>query len=177
MRFTPQVLGAVAAILVTGVASGAILGDVPPMTRVSQQDLLPEARTIAIDYRQDRNLPDHYPLVTPRGRFEVHELADRGLYSQARYASYRYAAYDDYTEHDYEVELAHAELEAAYESEPEVRPAARVAVTAEAGEMVELPPATIPESPPQYRSADAAYAAASGTPRIIDVREELPARY
>lgn len=188
MRFTPRVLGAVAAILVTGIASGAIIGDVPPMTRLAQQDLLPEANTIAIDYRQDRDLPDHYPLVTPQGRFEVYELADRGLYSQARYAPYPYDEYDEYDEYEYDeygehdAELAYAELEAAYAAEPDEEPGAQFAMAARAGEMIGIPPAPVPERrpgppPPEYNSADAAPAVASVTPRVIDVRKELPARY
>ena len=93
-----------------------MIGKVPPIQPMGIETVLPQANIVAIDYRQDRALPDHYPLVTPQGRFEVHELADRGLYSQARYAPYPYD--------DYEAELARAELEAAYEAETEPRAAA-----------------------------------------------------
>jgi hypothetical protein len=116
MNLSPGILGVSAAVLIAGVAGGAMFGAVPPMQQRGIHELLPEARTVAIAYRPQGELPDHYPLITRAGRYEVEELGERGLYSQRRY-NYR-AVYADYYPQDvyvddgrsYEAELADAEL-------------------------------------------------------------------
>lgn len=87
MQVSPRLLGAGAAVLLAGVASGAVIGKVPPMRYLAQDDLLPQAEAGALAWTPPSALPDHYPIVTPEGRFEVYQLADRGLYRQARYAA------------------------------------------------------------------------------------------
>jgi hypothetical protein len=155
MELSPRVLGVGAAVLVAGILGGAALGTVPPMQQRGVQDMLPEARPVAADHRAQGDLPDHYPLVTRAGRFEVHELGERGLYSQARYA-YR-DAYAYYSEGDWD--QAGYEADFAAEQEPTV-----VAATE--------PPADDPTAPLE----PAGPAVAEVTPRIIDVAAQLAAR-
>lgn len=165
MELSPRVLGVSAAVLVAGILGGAALGTVPPMQQRGVLDSLPEARTLAFDHRAQGDLPDHYPLITRTGRFEVHELGERGLYSQARYA-YRnvYAYYpeeegvEDGYQSDYAVGLEPAALASA---EPETWRAAPVEP------MADDPTAPLEPVGP---------AVAEVTPRIIDVAAELAAR-
>lgn len=124
MQVSPGILGVSAAVLVAGVAAGAALGTVPPMQQRGFTEWLPEQPVVAQELRPTGDFPDHYPLVTRAGRFEVHELGERGLYSQARYgyrtfdATYYAAAYD---EPDHDPAWARSEPEPAVE--PAVAPA------------------------------------------------------
>ena len=165
MQFSPRVLGVSAAVLVAGVAAGAALGSVPPMQQRGVHELLPQANTVALDYPETTELPDHYPLVTRTGRFEVHELGERGLYSQARY---------HYLDAYYPVE----EYDAGYGEEfaGQAEPAVVAAVAAA--------PATSEAQPLEPTSSDAdaplapvGPAVAEVTPRIVDVAAELAGRY
>ncbi len=80
MKFTPQILGAVAVVAIAGALAGGAIGESPVLLR-GQTDSLPEAPIMsAADdaMRSDRRPPDHYPLETPNGTVEVAELALHG---------------------------------------------------------------------------------------------------
>ena len=80
MKFTPQVLGAVAVVAIAGAVSGATIGDSPVLTR-GHSDTLPEAQLVTASndaLRTSQRPPDHYPLETPEGTIEVGELALHG---------------------------------------------------------------------------------------------------
>jgi hypothetical protein len=97
MQLSPRLLGAAAAVLLAGVSGGAVLGKVPQMQQRGVQEMLPQASVVHFESPQQASLPDHYPIVTPQGRFEVHELRDRGLYRQARYVDpYQGTGWDVY---------------------------------------------------------------------------------
>jgi hypothetical protein len=165
MDLSPRVLGVSALVLLAGILGGAALGTVPPIQQRGVTEWLPEARTLAFDHRAHGDLPDHYPLVTRAGTFEVHELGERGLYSQARY-SYRdaYASYypeDEWAEDGYEGDYA-------AEMQPAVAIAAEPAAGAASWER-EADEATAPLEP-------VGPAVAEVTPRIVDVAAELAAR-
>lgn len=173
MRVTPRTLGGMAAILVAGVASGAVIGKVPPMKRLAPDYLLPQAASAEPAWSSQVALPDHYPIVTPEGRFEVYELSSRGLYRAARYAP---SGFDDA---DYAAALAYDEtLPAAIDgADIEIgdSPAAvvpgemAVAPAADLAPRFDPPPADDPATNP-------AAAVAPPTARVIDVTAELAAR-
>ncbi|HEY6817670.1 MAG TPA: hypothetical protein VI168_19205 [Croceibacterium sp.] len=147
MQLSPGILGAGAAVLVAGIAAGDALGTVPPMQPRGVAELLPQARTVAFAGRFEGDLPDHYPLITRSGRYEVHELGERGLYSQARFGyRQRYLA-------------AH------YPTEAESAPALETAPADVAG--------LAPEPDDPAPLAPAGPAVAKVTPRMIDVAAEL----
>ncbi|EDL49230.1 hypothetical protein [Erythrobacter sp. SD-21] len=80
MKFTPQMLGAVAVVAIAGAVSGATIGDSPVLKR-GHTDTLPEAQLVAASneaVRTSQRPPDHYPLETPKGTIEVGELALHG---------------------------------------------------------------------------------------------------
>jgi hypothetical protein len=113
MRTSPALLGAIAAVLVTGVACGAELGKVPPMRQAGIDTVLPESRTPAAlwEPRFVRPAQDQYAIDTPEGRFEVHELSDRGLYRTARFSqTFAYAQAYEPNAAAFDAELAIAEL-------------------------------------------------------------------
>lgn len=171
MQFTPRLAGAMAVVVATGIAGGALLGQVPPIKLIGTDTTLPEARTLALDYLETRALPDHYPIVTPRGRFEVYELAERGLYSQARYAPYTFA--------DRDAALVNARLDAAYaelveteeEADAEARSVAPGPIETAAADTraIRLDPSV------RVRGEADAPAMPAITPRTIDVAMELAA--
>lgn len=159
MRPSPRFLGAVTAVLVTGVGSGALIGNVPPIRQIGLEDVIPEARHVASAFPQEPAPRDQYPIETPEGRFEIEELSERGLYRNARFAwSY---AYDD---------PASLELEAAYAQVPDAPPAAELPTVTEADETVADPAA---DPPPEAADAQTGPAVASAGPRIVDVAAEL----
>ena len=160
MQLSPWILGAGPAVLIAGVAGGAALGTVPPMQQRGVHELLPQAREIAFAGQPQADLPDHYPLITRAGRFEVGDLALRGLYSQARYNYHRgwYAATDP-------ADLGFDSV-TAVEADPVV--------------MVELAPDidwSPPAESPEESIAPVGATVAEVTPRVIDVAAELAARY
>lgn len=89
MRPHHLVAGACAAAIF-GAVTGAAIRTEPLERGVDAWDQIPhpdtesESRT---KLSEPEMLPDHYPLVTPRGRFEVAELRDRGLYRNHRFGS------------------------------------------------------------------------------------------
>lgn len=93
MRSTHLIAGACAAALI-GAVTGASMPTDPLDRGIDAWDRLPQP-DFAEDGGEDgpaglsepEALPDHYPLVTPRGRFEVAELRDRGLYRNRRFGS------------------------------------------------------------------------------------------
>lgn len=88
MKATPFFLGACAFASMAGALSGAATNTTPIQNGGIGMDMLPE-RAFAFDPRATAEnnpaLPDHYPIVTPAGRFDVGELATRGLYAQQRF--------------------------------------------------------------------------------------------
>jgi hypothetical protein len=163
MDLSPRLLGVSAAVLVAGIAAGAALGTVPPMQQRGTAEWLPEARPVAFAHRPQADLPDHYPLVTRTGTIEVHELGERGLYRQARYAWRQLDAY--YPEED-GTDAGYAPREGAAQEQP-------VAVMAQAQGAAswerESGAATAPLEP-------VGAAVAEVTPRIVDVAAELARR-
>ena len=80
MKFTPQILGAVAVIAIAGAVSGATIADTPMLTR-GHPDTLPKAQIVSYDRQTTqwaKAPPNHYPLKTPNGTIEVAELALHG---------------------------------------------------------------------------------------------------
>lgn len=88
MKATPLFLGACAFASIAGALSGAATNTTPIRNGGIGMDMLPE-RVFAFDPRDtgqpEPALPDHYPIVTPAGRYDVGELATRGLYAQQRF--------------------------------------------------------------------------------------------
>ena len=167
MRVSPGILGAGAAVLVAGVTAGNAFGTVPPMQMRGMHELLPQARTVAYAAGPGTAWPDHYPLITAAGRFEVHELGERGLYSQARY-SYRNAYLAAY----YPVEEAEPGYDLAWAAEGE--PAR---VVEDAPEVVEVAVYEAPQPADGAPAAPAGAVVAQVTPRMIDVAAELALRH
>jgi hypothetical protein len=164
MDLSPRLLGVSAAVLVAGIAAGAALGTVPPMQQRGTAEWLPEARPVAFAHRRQADLPDHYPLVTRAGTIEVHELGERGLYRQARYAWRQLDAYypeeEDWAGHD---------SDAVAEPQPAVVYAAATDTGAPSWRQPEPEAATAPLEP-------VGAAVAEVTPRIVDVAAELARR-
>ncbi len=168
MYLSPRLLGAGAAVLFVGIASGAVIGKVPPMKHLAQDYLLPQAGGGELARTPSSALPDHYPIVTPEGRFEVYELSDRGLYRTARYAEAYYpAAYypEDYAAFDEYADDAGGWADAPVA--PSVAPAA-IAATREAA-----PAALVAPPVPERADDDAAPAVLP----LIDVSEAPVAQY
>jgi hypothetical protein len=155
MHAQPRFLGAAAAVLVVGVAGGAILGNVPPMKQAGLADYLPVEHSPKFVLEAPTRLPpDQYPIVTPEGRFEVAELSWRGLYRTARYAP------------SYGAETSYIDLSTAYE-QPEPQPPVGIAAADRPPDVITIPDAEpLPEAP----------AASPAGPRVIDVAAELAAQ-
>ena len=157
MHTSPGLLGVSAVVLIAGIAGGVVLGTVPPMQQQGARDMLPQGQTVALAEGAQSAFPDHYPLITRAGRFEVHELGERGLYSQPRYGAREAYAY--YTAEEWN--------EAGFDSA-----AAAVPVVAE--------PAPAIESHAEDHATPLAPigpTVAEVTPRIVDVAAALAARY
>lgn len=117
-------------------------------------------------------LPDHYPLVTRNGTVPVAELANRGLYSQARYRDlYQPADYDAkaLAEADYYQNVAEPRDEGDDESLRVGDPAPqRAAVNANPAAIDSASPLTLAEGPATIGS--------QGRARLIDVKATLAMR-
>lgn len=72
--------------------AGNALGSTPVLDRPTIESFYRTHEPAEGLAREDKLLPDHYPLVTRSGTVPVGELAMRGLYSQARYRALAYAA-------------------------------------------------------------------------------------
>ena len=166
MQLSPGILGVGAAVLIMGIAGGSALGSVPPMQQRGMHELLPQARDLEFASASSVAWPDHYPLVTRGRRFDVDELGERGLLSQARYS---YRAYDEYADYPL-VEPEDAAFDAAQASEPEpaVVVVAGLAPDA-AGEPVSPDDGAASVAPDDPVVAEV-------TPRTIDVAVELARR-
>jgi hypothetical protein len=74
---------------VSGAMAGTAIGSATIPFRSAYDFERPQPQGIA-DYDGSAApqvpLPDHYPIETPGGRFEVYELSARGLYANRRYA-------------------------------------------------------------------------------------------
>ena len=108
------------AIALGGAVAGNALGSTPVIGRSAIGAFYQshEDSAFADDTSSDV-LPDHYPLVTRRGTVPVAELADRGLYSQARYRDvYAAADYDRaaFAQVDYAQDFAEPRYEGQDES-------------------------------------------------------------
>lgn len=102
MERTHMAVGAFAVAL-AGAITGASINTTPihdSIGGLTIASLHPAPASSPADYARVAAPVDQYALVTPQGRFEVGELRDRGLYSQARFggewrgAFYREPAYD-----------------------------------------------------------------------------------
>ena len=80
MKFTPQILGAVAVVAMAGAVAGATIGESPVLSK-AHSDTMPTAPIVSSANRamqSNQRLPDHYPLKTANGTVEVADLALRG---------------------------------------------------------------------------------------------------
>jgi hypothetical protein len=84
--------GAGLACALGGAIAGNALGSTPITDRAAIATFYHTHQTATAGRPDQRALPDHYPLVTRNGVVPVAQLADRGLYSQARYSSFLAAA-------------------------------------------------------------------------------------
>jgi hypothetical protein len=156
MQIEPRVLGAVAAAVVLGVSSGAVLGKVPEMRHDDYLARLAENRPSApMPFEQEQAKQDQYALITDEGRFEVSQLSDRGLYRNVRYSpAFAVGAWDDY-------------LDAAAHYDTGAQPSshAESGVIEVAADGAAMPVEALPQM-----------AVNEVTPRIINVTAELAAR-
>ncbi|TMM46723.1 hypothetical protein [Qipengyuania marisflavi] len=102
MKLSPKQICAVAVVAVAGAISGAAIGTTPVIERETSATM-PQANfdaARAASAIAAKPAPNHYPIVTPQGRFEVSELSSRGLYRNARYEDSFYNApmYDEAVE-------------------------------------------------------------------------------
>jgi len=171
MTISPGILGVSAAVLVAAVTAGTTFGAVPPMQQRDVKELLPATRIVASEYPAQLAFPDHYPLVTRARRYEIEDLGERGLYSQARY-NYRaaYAAY--YPEEDQDDAYARDADLAEPEPGPAPEPGVVLAEQAEPAAVPQAPAAAAANAPPEPVGPEVAEVGA----RSIDVAAELAAR-
>lgn len=84
MKIPREVQAAAALGIVLGIVGSALVGTSP--RRIGEPDHLPGPPPIDIAGEAAPPAgPDHYPLITPRGRVEVGELAMHGLYRNLRH--------------------------------------------------------------------------------------------
>lgn len=78
------------ACVLGGAATGTALGSTEVADRATLEMYYQshENGSAVMGRAADRKLPDHYPLVTRSGVVPVEQLADRGLFSQARYRDF-----------------------------------------------------------------------------------------
>lgn len=93
MTKSPMLWGAGLACALGGAVAGTALGSTPILDRSTFETFYQLHDDTASQARGERQLPDHYPLVTREGTVPVAQLAERGLYSQSRYRAYVYADY------------------------------------------------------------------------------------
>lgn len=89
MQRAHLVLGA-CAVAIAGAATGASINTNPLDRGLDAWDHLLRHEVPAASLEQFARMAapvDQYAIVTPRGRFEVAELRDRGLYSQHRFGA------------------------------------------------------------------------------------------
>lgn len=164
---------AAAAAALAGAVSGAAIDKTPLQRGADAWDQLPryeigESDFAALEARRDT--PDHYPIVTPQGRFEVAELRDRGLYRNRRFGMQWTSDWPEYPEPAYEVAAADYEY-----LPPEPAPRRPVLAPASASE-------TASERAPAILAANAeplageAAPAIEVRPRTIDVAATLASR-
>ncbi|HEU4820446.1 MAG TPA: hypothetical protein VFS87_04740 [Qipengyuania sp.] len=92
MTRSPMLWGAGLACALGGAIAGNALGSTPVTDRSAITTFYQTHQSAIAAQHDQRALPDHYPLVTRSGVVPVAQLADRGLYSQARYSSFLAAA-------------------------------------------------------------------------------------
>jgi hypothetical protein len=89
MQATPLFLGACALASIAGVLSGATINTRPIQHGgIGMEEIVRPAIAFSATesgLSEQVALPDHYAVNTPHGRFEVGELANRGLYAQQRF--------------------------------------------------------------------------------------------
>ena len=101
MNFPPYALAALLTGPILGIAASGTINTVPNQTGSDLLASIP--RHASSDYEADElanslNLPDHYPLVTPRGVVPVADLMTHGLYSNRRFRRVYYAFDDEIPE-------------------------------------------------------------------------------
>lgn len=105
-RTLPAAIAAFAAVAVGGASLGEMVGSSPMI-----QHHVAEADDGSIDSlfatAEGGHGPDHYPIVTPQGRFSVDELSERGLYSQARFGGYSVGQADPFGDEGLAQDLAY----------------------------------------------------------------------
>lgn len=75
-------------ISASGASAGAAIGSTAMQSRHGFDYEMPQQPHPAERAQVETTpviLPDHYPITTPRGRFEVAELRERGLYASRRF--------------------------------------------------------------------------------------------
>ena len=93
MTKSPMLWGAGLACALGGAVAGTALGSTPILDRPVFGSFYQSHDDTASAAQAERQLPDHYPLVTREGTVPVAQLAERGLYSQSRYRAFYYADY------------------------------------------------------------------------------------
>lgn len=83
MRIQWGIAAAAVLIATAGALSGAAIGESPIVSREDHHEL-PTAPIVRSEFRPElqRSQPNHHPIETPEGRFEVAELSSRGLYRE-----------------------------------------------------------------------------------------------
>lgn len=105
MKLTLLSLGAGSVSLVLGAVAGESINTVPKTSSTDVLEAIPRHDLAFFPAAPDEGVsPDHYPLVTPRGRVEVEDLWLHGLYRNRRPAEVIY---------DFELEPESPELELA----------------------------------------------------------------
>lgn len=95
MKIPPWILGVAALMPVGGALAGASMNTDPIGTGSDVVASLPDRPAITIADaapRTQERLPDHYPMMTPQGRVEVHELSIRGRHADRWRAGRAYQA-------------------------------------------------------------------------------------
>jgi hypothetical protein len=171
MQRSHLVVGACAAA-VAGALSGAAIDTTPVERGIDGWDHIAQRQfsesELAAVADDQPSLPDHYPLITPQGRFEVGELRDRGLYRNRRFGAA--AGWDDWPEPS---EPAYAVASAEYRYLPDETdpPATRPA------SQTERPPAVLATgTEPLARQDGEMSVALPVTPRTVDVAAVLASR-
>lgn len=109
MKLTLLSLGAGSISLVLGAVAGESINTVPKTSGMDVLEAIPRHDLVFSPAAPDQGIsPDHYPLVTPRGRVEVEDLWLHGLYRNRRPADVLY---------DFELEPGPSELELAEEAQ------------------------------------------------------------
>ena len=104
---SPMIWGAAFACAFGGAVAGTALGSTPMLAPGQHGDLMmnTDDGSLFDQASFDMDLPNHYPLVTPRGTVPVERLSDRGLYSQVRYRAMYYAdSFDNPELADYHID-------------------------------------------------------------------------